>query len=132
MFYLDDGVIAGGTAAVAAALRHIEQRAATRGLRLNLSKCEVATPGSASAADLSAALPPALLWDEGGADRVVKSFEFLGAAIGGDAFVASHTADRVRKAIPLLDAIAELEDPQVALRLLRTCAGHTRLLHSTA
>ena len=92
----------------------------------------MATPGSASAADLSAALPPALLWDEGGADRVVKSFEFLGAAIGGDAFVASHTADRVRKAIPLLDAIAELEDPQVALRLLRTCAGHTRLLHSTA
>ena len=25
---------------------------------------------------------------------------------------------------------AELEDPQVALRLLRACAGHTRLLHS--
>ena len=30
----------------------------------------------------------------------------------------------------LLDAVGELEDPQVGLRLLRACAGHCRLVHS--
>ena len=34
------------------------------------------------------------------------------------------------KASALLDAIASLEDPQVGLRLLRSCAGHTRMVHS--
>ena len=130
MFYLDDGVIAGDVATVGAAVAHIEQQAAAIGLCLNLSKCEVVVPGSITAADLTTALPAPLLWGDGGADRVLRHFEFLGAAVGSDAFVASHTAQRVSKAVPLLDAIAELEDPQVALRLLRACAGHTRLLHS--
>lgn len=130
MFYLDDGVVAGDVAAVGAALKHIERRAAGIGLRLNLSKCEVVVPGPATAADLSAALPSPVLWGECGGERVLHNFEFLGAAIGADDFVAAHTEQRVSKAAALLDAIAELEDPQVALRLLRACAGHTRLLHS--
>ena len=45
-------------------------------------------------------------------------------------FVASHTHARVDKAGALLEAIGELEDPQVALRLLRSCAGHARIVHS--
>eukprot|EP00435_Cladocopium_sp_Y103_P050554 s2413_g15.t1 len=130
LFYLDDGVVAGDVAAVGAAIAHVQQRAAAIGLSLNLSKCEVVVPGPATAANLSAALPAPLLWGDGGADRVLRQFEFLGAAIGDDAFVALHTAQRVTKTAALLDAIAELDDPQVALRLLRACAGHTRLLHS--
>ena len=130
VFYLDDGVVAGDVAAVGAALKHIERRAAAIGLRLNLSKCEVVVPGPATTADLSAALPSPVLWGECGGDWVLHNFEFLGAAIGADDFVAAHTAQRVSKAAALLDAIAALEDPQVALCLLRACAGHTRLLHS--
>lgn len=130
MFYLDDGVVAGDLPAVGAALAHVQQRAAAVGLGLNLSKCEVVVPGNVTPADLSTALPAALLWGDGGVGRVLRNFEFLGAAIGNDAFVAQHTATRVAKTTALLEAIAELEDPQVALRLLRASAGHSRLLHS--
>ena len=56
--------------------------------------------------------------------------EFLGAAIEDADFVRAHTEQRVAKAATLLEALAELQDPQVALRLLRACAGHTRLVHS--
>ena len=38
--------------------------------------------------------------------------------------------ERAAKASDLLDALGELEDPQVGLRLLRACAGFARMLHS--
>ena len=60
----------------------------------------------------------------------LRDFEFLGAAIGSDTYVHSHTEARAAKAAELLDAIAELEVPQVAMRLLRACAGYARLVHS--
>ena len=41
-----------------------------------------------------------------------------------------RTASRVEKAATLLDAVGELTDPQVGLRLLRVSAGHARVLHS--
>ena len=45
LFYLDDGVVAGDVAAVAAALRHVQERGAALGLSLNLAKCELITVG---------------------------------------------------------------------------------------
>ena len=54
----------------------------------------------------------------------------LGAAVGDAGFVAAHTAQRVSAAEPLLQALGELDDAQVGLRLLRSCAGHCRLIHS--
>ena len=126
LFYLDDRVVAGDLPAVGAALAHVQQRAAAIGLSL---PCEVVVPSPATA-DLSTALPAPLLWTDGGVDRVLSNFEFLGAAIGICGFVAAHTAKRGAKTTSLIEAIAELEDPQMALRLLRACAGHSRLLHS--
>ncbi|CAE7837342.1 unnamed protein product [Symbiodinium sp. KB8] len=52
-----------------------------------------------------------------------------GVLAGELADVASALA-RVARAAELLDAIAELEDPQVAMRLLRACAGYARVVHS--
>lgn len=43
---------------------------------------------------------------------------------------AAHTASWVEAAKRLLDAIADLEDRQVGLRLLRRAAGHARVTHS--
>ena len=97
VFYLDDGVVAGDVSAVSAALLHVQQRAASFGLCLNLAKCEVVTPGRAGAADLAAALPATLLRTHDGNDRVLHNFEFLGASVGDDTFVAEHTRARVRK-----------------------------------
>lgn len=130
MFYLDDGVLAGDIPAVSAALAHVQQEAARLGLSLNLSKCEAVVVGATGAAALQPHLPHALLLDGHGACRVLRNFEFLGAAIGDDAFCHDHTAARASKANRLLEAIAEMDDPQVALRLLRACGGFTRMVHS--
>ena len=129
-FYLDDGILAGDVGAVASALRLVQQRSADIGLHLNLHKCEVVGLGSLSAAQLVPHFPDSLLRAADGTSRLHRNFELLGAAIGDDDFVASHTNARVDKAGALLEAIGELEDPQVALRLLRSCAGHARIVHS--
>ena len=75
-------------------------------------------------------LPALLLQNADGSDRVLRNFEFLGAAIGDDVFVHAHTTQRAGKTEELLDAIAELADVQVGLRLLRACAGFARMVHS--
>ena len=126
-FYLDDGVIAGDVRAVVRALQLVQRRAPALGLRLNLSKCEVVGAGLLSESAVSQLLPLELLQ---GASRFQRSLDLLGAAIGDDAFVSAHTNARVEAAAPLLDALAQLEDAQVGLRLLRSCAGYTRLVHS--
>ena len=130
LFYLDDGVVAGDVAAVAAALRHVQERGAALGLSLNLAKCELITVGELPEAALLPHFPPELLRSPDASSRVQQSFELLGAPIGGAPFVSSHTAARVAAARPLLQALGELEDPQVGPRLLRFCAGHCKLTHS--
>ena len=81
-------------------------------------------------ADLGPCLPAALLTHPDGSSRVLRNFEFLGAAIGDDAFTEAHTASRAEHADRLLEALAAMEDSQVGLRLLRRCAGFTRMVHS--
>ena len=119
----NDGVIAGDVAAVQQALQEVERRGAAIGLRLNLAKCEVVRGGRLDASTLLNRLPPELLrtlFD--GASRLQWNFELLGAAVGDVTFSAVNTLERVDKAAPLLE-----EDAQVALRLLRSCAGHCRM-----
>jgi hypothetical protein len=128
-FYLDDGVIAGDVAAVGAAVAHIQAQSAQLGLHLNLDKSEAISLGATTAA-LSAHLPPALVLDSSGQSRVQANFELLGAAVGDAAFIAAHTQKRTTSALDLLDAISTLDDPQVALRLLRSSGGHCRMVHN--
>ena len=128
--FLDDGVLAGDLAAVAVALRQVQQQAAGLGLSLNLAKCELVTLGPVAPEALAASFPEDLLKREDGASRILRHFDFLGAAIGDSAFVQAHTERCVVDAGKLLEALSELEDPQVGLRLLRACAGYTRMVHS--
>ena len=130
LHYLDDGVLAGDVPSVAAALQHVQQRAADVGLQLNLSKCETVAVGRLDPGTLHAHLPDSLLHDSAGNTRVLRNFGFLGAAVGDQAFCETHTAARVAKAASLLEALAELDGPQVGVRLLRACAGYTRMVHS--
>ena len=51
-------------------------------------------------------------------------------ALGTGAFLASHTSSRSAAAGKLLDAIAQLEDTQVGVRLLCHSATFSRLVHS--
>lgn len=130
VFYLDDGVPAGDLPTVAAALQLVQSKASSLGLRLKLAKCEHAAVGTTTLADVLPHFPQALLFDEAGHSKLLSNFELLGAPLGDDDFVSGYAQDRVRRAKPLLDAVALLEDPQVALRLLRACAGHVRLVHT--
>ncbi|CAK9104925.1 unnamed protein product [Durusdinium trenchii] len=130
LFYLDDGIIAGDVAAVGAALGHIQSRGAALGLALNAAKCEVVAVGQLQHADLVPHLLSEILSGCDGSSRLQRDFEFLGGAIGGDAFVDAHTKGRVEAVGPLLDALAALGDAQVGLHLLRSCAGYGRLVHS--
>ena len=130
LFYLDDGIIAGDVASVGAALSHIQTRGVELGLALNAAKCEVVAVGPLQHAALAPHLPPQFLSAPDGSSRLKRNFEFLGGAIGDDAFVQAHTRARVEAVGPLLDALAELGDAQVGLRLLRSCAGYGRLVHS--
>ena len=130
MHFLDDGVLAGDIAAVSAALTLVQQQASAIGLQLNLRKCEVVALGPIDEGTMRASFPAALLLHADGSGRVLRNFEFLGAAIGDDDFIQTHTLARAEKAGELLEALAELEDPQVGLRLLRACAGFCRMVHS--
>ena len=86
--------------------------------------------GELQHADLVPHLPSEFLSGRDGSSRLQRDFEFLGGAIGGDAFVDAHTKGRVEAVGPLLDALAALGEAQVGLRLLRPCAGYGRLVHS--
>ena len=73
-----------------------------------------------------------MVCDTSGHRHITRNFEFLGAAVGNDAFVVypTATAQRTATAAPVLDAIAKMENRQVALRLVRHSAGFGRLVHS--
>ena len=86
--------------------------------------------GPVPSATLATSFPADLLQRTDGSSRVLRDFEFLGAAIGSDSYMHSHTEARATRAAELLDAIAELEDPQVSMRLLRACTGYARVVHS--
>ena len=58
-----------------------------------------------------------------------REFELLGAAFGSPAYIASRAEARVDAASQLLAVLEEVQDPQVGLRLLRSCAGHARVVH---
>ena len=80
-------------------------------------------------ASARASFSATLLCNPDGTGRVLKNFELLGAASDDDASIQVHTQARAEKAGVLLEALAELEDPQVGLRLLRAC-GFCRMVHS--
>jgi len=139
LFYLDDGVVCGSPQAVADALTTITRQATTLGLSLNLAKCELVAVSEAAPPGLESMFPEALLKDLDptantfGRSRVLLggNFEILGAPIGSASFCAAHTNTRVKKAFPTLAALADLDDPQVALRLQRRCQGFAKLSYST-
>ena len=132
LFYLDDGVVCGSPQAVSEALATLQQSAAALGLSLNLGKCELVAAADTAPAGLDAKFPAALLADDLGNSRVLTggNFEILGAPVGSDAFCAGHAESRCSKILPALDALPSLEDPQVALRILRRCHGFSKLAYT--
>ena len=100
----------------------LRSRAAGLGLNPNLSTCELICaapdPGQQVWEQLASLFPAELIANEDGS-RVSSGgcFKFLGAVMGDARFCTKVALDKVAKANALLDRIAQLEDPQVALKL---------------
>ncbi|CAJ1343891.1 unnamed protein product [Effrenium voratum] len=125
VFYLDDATLAGPAPAVARACLLLAEELAGIGLRINTSKSEaVPTAPSLHGGQGHQHLFPTFQW------RASGDFELLGAPVGTDAFCGQHTEQRCADAAPLLDKLGALDDPQVALQLLRHCAGFCKVAYS--
>ena len=125
--YLDDCVLAGTSDAVAAAFADLQSAAAEIGLKVALGRDKSLLIPCAPASHTfdSSRFPAELEVQRDG------NFDLLGAPIGSATHCHAHTSKRVAKACQLLQALGELPDPSVALRLLRHCASFGKLVYST-
>ena len=124
MAYLDDCVFAGRLDIVCKAIRLLSDASAELGLELNLDKCRLYLTPECPEDVLLPRLPGGLVI------RREDGFKFLGAPIGSKRFCEQLTEKRVTKNQPLLEAIAGLSDPSIALLLLRQCAGFCKIAFS--
>ena len=134
--YLDDLCLAGDAGAVLSALQTLQSRCAAVGLTLSTGlvtdtgealskdKCElILTAGAASTVDVPPFPSDFKVTRDG-------DFELLGGPVGSREFCNQHTQERVDKALRILQALGEVPDPQVALQLLRRCAGFSKMVYS--
>ena len=117
--YLDDGVLAGRTADVAAALAVIAEVGPDLGLELNLGKNEAVFFWD----DTPDPFPPQV-------KRFRDGFELLGSPIGDEAFCSKFILKFTAKAVAhTLGPLSSLDDPQVVHMLIRLCASFCRVVH---
>ena len=131
-WYLDDGALAGPTASVAKALTLIRREGAPLGLNLNLAKCELfsrkADNFNFKQQDLD--LNVRLCFPGNLSQRSTSPhFLLLGSPVGDADFCANHVLKLRNANKKLLDSLCKLEDPQVALHLLRTCASFCKFVY---
>ena len=119
LWYLDDGVLAGRSADVAAALAVIAEVGPDLGLELNLGKNEAV-----------------FFWDDTPdpfpeeVKRFRDGFELLGSPIGDEAFCTKFITKFTSKAVKhTLGPLSSLDDPQVVHMLIRLCASFCRVVH---
>ena len=117
-WYLDDGVFAGTSLSVRAALDVISSLGPSLGLYINFAKCEVF-----GKAELSA-FP----------SEITKRYhtpqlEILGAPIGNEEFCNNFVINKQSSVSFLLQHLEGLEKPQLALALLRKCAAFCKMTH---
>jgi len=130
-WFLDDGVLCGPSADVIHAFGIISRFGPDCGLHLNLSKCELFSSDSAT-------------FDNIFHDNVLGNITFprelfqrsqqphfilLGAPIGDETFCTDHVQRLRTSNRTVLDSLSKLEDPQVALHLLRTCISFCKYVY---
>ena len=130
-WYLDDGVIGGSSADVLRALSVLRQEGPTLGLNLNLSKCELFSSDLDNfdvvlhTAGLGSCVYPAELRQRSD----TANFLLLGSPFGDTAFCSAYVHKLCASNRTLLGRFPKLEDPQVALHLLRRCASFSKFVY---
>ena len=122
--YLDDCVFAGSHSVVRKAIELLRDASKEIGLELNWTKCKwISTSSQTEEIESVSALPGCPL-------SAACGFKLLGSPIGSKDFCTALTNKRVLKNESLLQAIGDLEDPQAALLLLRSCASFGKIAFS--
>jgi len=124
--YLDDAVFAGKSADVLKVLRVLEERGPAVGLHLNHAKCElIASP---AAAHVLSSFPAAIPAKQRATDG---NFSMLGTPIGTPAYCAQYLREHaLEPAERTLSALSRVNDPQIALTLLRQCSGFCQMVYA--
>ena len=125
LWYLDDGILIGRAEDVRNSLDTIARVGPRWGLYLNMSKCEIITPpASANVVTIFPDIPDAKI-------NVCGNFSVLGSPIGSPEYCTEYLLTHaVEPAEMALDAITRIRDPQVAMALIRQCAGFCKLVHA--
>jgi hypothetical protein len=132
LWYLDDGNIGGRAHDVLQAIEILQSQGPPHGFFVNFSKCEIHSHPAAqksahelrdAAAKLGMTIPTAQVCTTG-------SMTMLGAPIGTDVHCATFVTECVANAERSLAALRQVRDPQVALTLLRNCAGFCTFVHA--
>ena len=115
--------LAGDLEAIRSALDEFEQTCLKVGLSLNISKCELILSNGGDDSIARAAFPAGI--------QVVSNgcFKLLGAPIGDSMFCSSYVSRQTDKIGKGLDALAGLDNPQVALLLLRQGTSFGKMVH---
>ena len=114
---VDDGILSGTKSAICRAVTIIQKQGPALGLWINPAKCEFFSRTVLSD------------FPQGMKVSHEPNFEVLGAPIGDP--ISKFLAQRRAKAAKLLSQLVTVGslDPQVALLLLRQCAGYCKLVH---
>ena len=125
LWYLDDGVFIGKAEEVRKALDILDHLGPGQGLHLNSKKCEIITlPSSAHQTSLFPDIPKDKQNTEG-------NFDILGSPIGSHKHCAEYLmTNAIEPAEDTLVASSLIEDPQVAMALIRQCAGFCQLVYA--
>jgi hypothetical protein len=117
IWYLDDALLIGKESEIRIALDCVRSEAAAIGMRLNLDKCELWWPSSRP----WRSLPKEII-------RVSDSgVEFLGCGVGAPEFSRGLLQKKVEAVRTLQQRILLLEDSQMELCLLRSCASSCKI-----
>ena len=111
-YYLDDGSFMGCLSELNVMLPLIEEQLAGAGLELNHGKCKLFTLGNVTGlAELQKVT------------RVTGGVKVLGTPTGSADFIDAELCKTFSAAHEFCHKLSTLDDPQIALSLLRLCAG---------
>ena len=116
-WYLDDGVFCGTLSSVRHVVKLLQAATPVSGLLVKLDKCEAFSRNSLDTLN------------DDIRKSAVPNMEILGAPIGSSEFCRDFASRKRDKACELLRALPQLQNPQIALSILRRCAGFCRLAH---
>ena len=114
-WFIDDGCVVGSPGLLAAVIKLIQSDGPSLGLHINLEKSEVVYLNKKVESDD--------FFPEQISKHDNSDFEILGVPVGSAIHTSAFLQHKVEKAIRLMEMLEQLDDPQVAYTLLRTCVS---------